>query len=167
MSPEALNDGVDEVSLIRTRDDLKENALEWSKGCSTFCLSRPEDKGSLRLALAVGRKVLVLRWRHPEEWYSLTDDTAAGFEFAAELYASDGPVTSLTLLGSRREDTDQYCRVIVGTRHHFEVLEGGGGGGGGGRGYLRGNGGASFKLMTFPHGSDGAVSAIQVREFLL
>ncbi len=51
----------------KSREDMKENALECSKACSLFCLSRKESSSCLRMAMAVGsKKVLVLKWRHPE-----------------------------------------------------------------------------------------------------
>ncbi len=68
-----------------------------------LCFSK---SSGLRLAVAVGpRKVLLLRWRHPEEWYSLTTETAEGFELKAALQlphgGADEQVRSLTILGNR------------------------------------------------------------------
>jgi hypothetical protein len=61
------------------RDELKDHALEASKGCSLYSVSRREHS-SLRLAIITGRKVLLYRWIHAEEWITFTADTVEGFE---------------------------------------------------------------------------------------
>lgn len=60
---------------------------------------REASSPNLKLAVAVGsKKIVVMKWRHQEEWYSWNNDTAEGFELLAELHASEMPLC-LTLLG--------------------------------------------------------------------
>ena len=127
----------------RSRTDLKDDAIEASKGCSVYATTRKECGGSkgLKLAFAVGRKVTVMKWRHQEEWYNLTSDTAEGFEVVAEFAVSDAAVT-LTLI----DDFEEELRVLVGTKHGFELY----------------HDSTVIKLLSLPSGSDGAVSAIEV-----
>ena len=37
------------------------------------------NHSGLRLAIIVGRKILVYSWIHAEEWITFTDDTVQGF----------------------------------------------------------------------------------------
>ena len=49
---------------------MKSNAIDSVKHCTLYCLSRRETSSSLKMAAAVGggRRVVVLKWRHAEEW---------------------------------------------------------------------------------------------------
>eukprot|EP00094_Tigriopus_californicus_P010862 TCALIF_10477-PA protein Name:"Similar to GARNL3 GTPase-activating Rap/Ran-GAP domain-like protein 3 (Gallus gallus)" AED:0.13 eAED:0.13 QI:0/0.55/0.5/0.9/1/1/10/449/994 len=146
----------------KSKSELKENGIECSKGCSVYSVSRKESSRSsgLKVAFAVGKKVMVMRWIHQEEWISMNNDTAEGFVVESELHATEAPVISLTLLepspgaqananGGEHEDNGG---ILVGTRHHFEVL--------------RPNGATPSKLLAFAHGSDGAVSAVEVHNHI-
>ena len=39
----------------------------------------------------VGKRIVVMKWRHAEAWISLTTDTADGFELEAEFHIHDSP----------------------------------------------------------------------------
>lgn len=81
----------------RTKTDMRPDVIEASKGCTLFTVSR-QGVSPLRLAYVVGRRAVLMRWRHQEEWISLTTDTAEGFELEAEVTLHETP-TLLTLLG--------------------------------------------------------------------
>merc|ERR1712156_1091070 len=81
----------------RTKNDLRSDVIESSKGCTIFTISHP-GASPLRLACAIGRRAVLMRWRHHEEWISLNTDTANGFELEAEVNLQETP-TLLTLLG--------------------------------------------------------------------
>jgi hypothetical protein len=70
---------------------------EASKGCTLFTVSR-QGMSPLRLAYSSGRRAVLMKWRHQEEWISLTTDTANGFDLEAELNLQETP-TLLTILG--------------------------------------------------------------------
>ena len=133
----------------KSREDMvkNKNAIESSKGCSLYSLSRKESSTSLHLAFAVGKRVHVLRWIHQEEWISLNADTAEGFEDVMELHASDTPVKTITILKAK-----QKLQVLVGTRSSFELLR---------------VDEPTRRLFSMPHGTDGAISAIQVESNLI
>ena len=122
-------------------------------GCSLYSLSRKASSTSLHLAFAVGKRVHVMRWIHQEEWISLNADTAEGFEGVMELHASESPVRSITLLKAPATEAkaaaSKPVQVLVGTRSSFELLR-----------YNE----SAAKVFALPHGSDGAISAIQVRD---
>jgi len=52
-------------------------------GCHLFAVSQ-SGEGELKLAVAVGRKVVLLRWKHPVVWSTWSvgsnKDVADGFE---------------------------------------------------------------------------------------
>ena len=73
------------------RDELKDQALEASKGCSLYSVSHREHS-SLRLAIITGRKVLLYRWIHAEEWIAFTADTVEGFELIKEINLVEQPL---------------------------------------------------------------------------
>ena len=135
---------------------MKDNAIECSKGCYLYSMSREESSSSLKLAMAVGsKKVIVMRWRHQEEWYSFSNETVEGFENLAEIHASETPI-AITIIGGANRDralegSNETVQVVVGTKHHFELHN------------INEDGhSSSSKLLTFEKGSYGAVSAIEV-----
>ncbi|KAL3242091.1 hypothetical protein MRX96_021462 [Rhipicephalus microplus] len=105
-------------SLVRTRTDLRDHKLERTKGCHLYALSRPGGS-HLRMAAAVGRRLLVLQWRHSAAWTtwcSASDtDTVDGFQLVRELLVPEAPAL-LTLIDS----PDNH--ICVGYRHQFDLV---------------------------------------------
>ena len=44
-----------------------------------------------RLCFAIGKRVFLMRWRHAEEWISLTTETAEGFLLESEFQVHETP----------------------------------------------------------------------------
>ena len=51
-------------------------------------MSRAEHS-SLRLAILLGKRLLLYRWLHAEEWITFSSDTVEGFELVRELNLSE------------------------------------------------------------------------------
>lgn len=111
-------DGDTGSSLVRTRSDLRDHKLERTKGCHLYALSRPGGS-HLRMAAAVGRRLLVLQWRHSAAWTTWCaasdTDTVDGFQLVRELLVPEAP-TLLTLVDS----PDNH--ICVGYRHQFDLV---------------------------------------------
>ena len=105
------------------RDELKDHALEASKGCSLYSVSHREHS-SLRLAIITGRKVLLYRWIHAEEWITFTADTVEGFELIKEINLVEQPLF-ITLIENpmdSSENNDPSGLALMGNRKGFELL---------------------------------------------
>ncbi|XP_037559223.1 GTPase-activating Rap/Ran-GAP domain-like protein 3 isoform X1 [Dermacentor silvarum] len=104
--------------LVRTRADLRDHKLERTKGCHLYALSRPGGS-HLRMAAAVGRRLLVLQWRHSAAWTTWCaasdTDTVDGFQLVRELLVPEAPAL-LTLVDS----PDNH--ICVGYRHQFDLV---------------------------------------------
>ncbi|XP_077538309.1 GTPase-activating Rap/Ran-GAP domain-like protein 3 isoform X2 [Haemaphysalis longicornis] len=111
-------DGDTGSSLVRTRSDLRDHKLERTKGCHLYALSRPGGS-HLRMAAAVGRRLLVLQWRHSAAWTTWCaasdTDTVDGFQLVRELLVPEAPAL-LTLVDS----PDNH--ICVGYRHQFDLV---------------------------------------------
>ena len=82
---------LEEAGVALGREQLRGHAMDATKGATLYAVSQPEHS-VLRLAVAVGRRVLVYRWKHQEEWLTFTEDTVQGFQLIQEV-----PASSLTL----------------------------------------------------------------------
>ncbi|XP_067000028.2 GTPase-activating Rap/Ran-GAP domain-like protein 3 [Anabrus simplex] len=111
----------------RGRQDLKENRLERTRGCHMYAISRPGGS-HLRMVVAIGKKLLVMQWRHSAAWTAWCPasdtDTVDGFQYIRELQVAEPP-TLMTLVDSSlaRSDSgvgDNY--ICVGYRHQFDVV---------------------------------------------
>lgn len=51
----------------------------------------------LRLAITVGKKVLLYSWMHAEEWMDFTIDTIQGFQLIQVLYSRDETIKQWSL----------------------------------------------------------------------
>ena len=54
---------------------------------------------SFRLCFAIQKRICLMRWRHAEEWISLTTETAEGFLLEAEFQVHETP-NVITILES-------------------------------------------------------------------
>ena len=107
------------------REELRDHALEASKGCSVYSVSH-RDHSSLRLAIITGKKILVYRWLHAEEWLTFTADTVQGFELINEINLVEQPLV-ITLIenpADNSENNDPSGLAVMGNRKGFELLQG-------------------------------------------
>lgn len=109
-------------SLVRSRSDLREHKLERTKGCHLYALSRPGGS-HLRMVAAVGRRLLVLHWRHSAAWTTWCaasdTDTVEGFQLVRELLVAEAPAV-VTLVDSPSACGDNH--ICIGYRHQFDLL---------------------------------------------
>ncbi|XP_064458202.1 GTPase-activating Rap/Ran-GAP domain-like protein 3 isoform X3 [Ornithodoros turicata] len=107
---------------VRNRSDLREHKLERTKGCHIYGISRPGGS-HLRMVVAVGRKLLVLQWRHSAAWTTWCaasdTDTVDGFQFVREIMVAEAPVV-VTLVDSPSACGDNH--ICVGYRHQFDLV---------------------------------------------
>lgn len=79
-----LNEFKDENIKVRSRFDLKERRIEKTRGCHLYATSKGGD-GYLRIAVAVGRKLLTFQWKYTAAWTSWCTtnetETVEGFIF--------------------------------------------------------------------------------------
>uniref|UniRef100_T1J194 Rap-GAP domain-containing protein n=1 Tax=Strigamia maritima TaxID=126957 RepID=T1J194_STRMM len=115
-------EGNNNIHLVRNRNDLKDHKLERSRGCHLYAISRPGGS-HLRMVVAVGRKLLLLQWRHSAAWTawcpSSDTDTVEGFQFIRELPVAEQPVL-LTLVDSSTPGGDN--QICVGYKHQFDLI---------------------------------------------
>ena len=67
-----------------------------------------------RLCFAIGKRVFLMRWRHAEEWISLTTETAEGFLLESEFQVHETPhVISILEGGSGKNRFGISCNKIM------------------------------------------------------
>lgn len=85
-----------------------------------FAVSQSGD-GELKLAVAVGKKVTLLRWKHPVVWSTWSvgsnKDVADGFETIKEVTVGEAPILMTLVFTSSHESL-----VCVGYKHQFELI---------------------------------------------
>lgn len=115
-----LTDFEDEDEEPKNRQFCKNHRVEKSKGCHLFAVSQSGD-GELKLAVAVGRKVALLRWKHPVVWSTWTvgniKDVADGFEIIKEVTVGEAPILMTLVYTSSHES-----RVCVGYKNQFDLI---------------------------------------------
>ncbi|XP_022244484.1 GTPase-activating Rap/Ran-GAP domain-like protein 3 [Limulus polyphemus] len=107
---------------VRNKTDLRDHRLEKTKGCHLYAISRPGDS-HLRMVVAIGRRLLVLQWRHSTAWTawcaSSDTDTVDGFQLIRELSVPE-PAQLITLVDSPvKGDDNQIC---VAYKHEFDLV---------------------------------------------
>lgn len=80
-----LNEFRDDTMRVRSRVDVKERRIEKTRGCHLYAISKGVD-GYLRLAVAIGRKILTFQWKYTAAWTSWCAskkdmETSDGFTF--------------------------------------------------------------------------------------
>ncbi|XP_049532559.1 GTPase-activating Rap/Ran-GAP domain-like protein 3 isoform X1 [Anopheles darlingi] len=117
-----LNEFSDDRLVQRSRIDVKERRIEKTRGCHLYAISRAGE-AHLRMAVAVGRKLLIYQWRHTAAWTSWCpnsdNDTVEGFLFLKEIHLHDLPTIMTILEGSC---PNAGLLICVGYRHHFEIV---------------------------------------------
>ncbi|KAK8750165.1 hypothetical protein OTU49_015270, partial [Cherax quadricarinatus] len=122
-----LSDFEGDEERIKGKVDLKDHRLEKTKGCHLYAISRPGGS-HLRMVVAVGRKLLILQWRHSAAWTAWCPasdtDTVEGFQFIREVCVSEAP-TIITLVDSPLVSsagglTDN--KICIGFKHHWDLV---------------------------------------------
>uniref|UniRef100_A0A182W0Z5 Rap-GAP domain-containing protein n=1 Tax=Anopheles minimus TaxID=112268 RepID=A0A182W0Z5_9DIPT len=117
-----LNEFSDDRLVQRSRIDVKERRIEKTRGCHLYAISRAGE-AHLRMAVAVGRKLLIYQWKHTAAWTSWCpnsdNDTVEGFLFLKEIHLHDSPTIMTILEGSC---PNAGLLICVGYRHHFEIV---------------------------------------------
>ncbi|XP_076359902.1 GTPase-activating Rap/Ran-GAP domain-like protein 3 isoform X2 [Tachypleus tridentatus] len=107
---------------VRNKTDIRDQRIEKTKGCHLYAISRPGDS-HLRMVVAVGRRLLVLQWRHSAAWTtwcaSSDTDTVDGFQFIRELPVAE-PAQLITLVDSPVKGGDN--QICVGYKHQFDLI---------------------------------------------
>ncbi|GIY89820.1 hypothetical protein CDAR_522612 [Caerostris darwini] len=115
-------EGEQNESLIRTKADVRDHKIERTKGCNMYALSRPGGS-HLRMVVALGRKLIILQWRHSAAWTTWCaasdTDTVDGFQFTKEISLPDTPQL-ITLVDSPVSGFDN--QICVGYRHQFDLV---------------------------------------------
>lgn len=79
-----LNEFKEDQLKIRTKFDIRDRRIEKTRGCHLYTISKGGD-GHLRMAVAVGRKMITYQWKYSAAWTSWCSnnetETADGFIF--------------------------------------------------------------------------------------
>lgn len=79
-----LNEFKTDQLKLRTKVDIRDRRIEKTRGCHLYTISKGGD-GHLRLAVAVGRKMVTFQWKYSAAWTSWCSnnetETADGFIF--------------------------------------------------------------------------------------
>lgn len=112
---------------IRAKADLKDHRLERTKGCHLYAISRPGGS-HLRMVVAVGKKLLVLQWRHSAAWTAWCPasdtDTVDGFQFIREISVAEAPVL-ITLVDSPMVSSAGGLsdnKICIGYKHQWDLV---------------------------------------------
>ncbi|XP_037029821.1 GTPase-activating Rap/Ran-GAP domain-like protein 3 isoform X2 [Bradysia coprophila] len=118
-----LNEFKDDQLKLRTKNDIRDRRIDKTRGCHLYTISKGGD-GHLRIAVAVGRKMLTFQWKYSAAWTSWCSnnetETADGFIFLREMTLHDVPTIMTILEGPA--STNSGCLTCVGFKHHFEVV---------------------------------------------
>ncbi|GAB6031593.1 hypothetical protein CHUAL_009358 [Chamberlinius hualienensis] len=118
-----LSDFDDNIcSFARSKCDLKDHKLERTKGCHLYSVSRAGGS-HLRVVVAVGKKLLIMQWRHSAAWTawcpSSDTDTVDGFQYIREISITESPVLMTLIDNSMMNEDNQIC---VGYKHQFDLI---------------------------------------------
>lgn len=130
--PQPHSSGDDSVAVLATRSraDVRSRRMEKTRGCHLHTVARGPD-GLLRMAVAVGRKVLTYQWRYSAAWAAWSPriaepkaDVSDGWILVREQQMSEVP-TILTILESTTERGPTICvgfkwvvlRLLVQIKH--------------------------------------------------
>ncbi|KFM72712.1 GTPase-activating Rap/Ran-GAP domain-like protein 3, partial [Stegodyphus mimosarum] len=115
-------EGEHNESVVRSKSDVRDHKIERTKGCHLYALSRPGGS-HLRMVVAVGKKLIILQWRHSAAWTTWCaasdTDTVDGFQFTREISLSETPQL-ITLVDSPVSGFDN--QICVGYRHQFDLV---------------------------------------------
>lgn len=79
-----LSEFRDDRAKIRSRTDVRDRRIEKTRGCHLYTISKGGD-GHLRLAVAVGKKMITFQWKYTAAWTSWCanneTETVEGFLF--------------------------------------------------------------------------------------
>lgn len=79
-----LSEFQDDEIDCRSRVDIRDRRIEKTRGCHLYSISK-SGEAHLRMAIAVGKKLLLFQWKHTAAWTSWCpnsdNDTVDGFTF--------------------------------------------------------------------------------------
>ncbi|XP_058447300.1 GTPase-activating Rap/Ran-GAP domain-like protein 3 isoform X3 [Malaya genurostris] len=117
-----LNEFADDKLGQRSRIDVKDRRIDKTRGCHLYAISRAGE-AHLRMAVAVGRKLLIFQWKHTAAWTSWCpnsdNDTVDGFIFLKEITLHELPSIMTILEGACPNSGLLIC---VGFRNCFEIV---------------------------------------------
>jgi hypothetical protein len=120
-----LNEFKKDSIVIRSRTDVKDRRIDKTRGCHLYSLSRPGE-AHLRMVVGVGKKILLLQWKHTAAWTSWCpssdNDTVDGFLILKEIHLHDTPTIITILEDSNRARNTTGQLFCVGFKHHFEIV---------------------------------------------
>ncbi|XP_048586836.1 GTPase-activating Rap/Ran-GAP domain-like protein 3 isoform X2 [Nematostella vectensis] len=115
-----LSDLEEDEDVVFTREDCKKHKLDRTKGCHLFAALRSSQP--LFLAVACGRKVALLKWKHPLVWSSWAvgnvRDMTEGFELIREVTFSE-PAILLTILLTESQEP----LLCAGYKNNFDLVQ--------------------------------------------
>nr|XP_045581398.1 GTPase-activating Rap/Ran-GAP domain-like protein 3 [Procambarus clarkii] len=122
-----LSDFEGDEERVKVKVDLKDHRLERTKGCHLYAISRPGGS-HLRTVVAVGRKLLILQWRHSAAWTAWCPasdtDTVDGFQFIREVSVCEAPsiitLVDSPLVSSAGGLTDN--KICIGYKHQWDLV---------------------------------------------
>ncbi|OQV22375.1 GTPase-activating Rap/Ran-GAP domain-like protein 3 [Hypsibius exemplaris] len=114
-----LKDFESEPTAFYTKSDCKDHRVEGTKGCLFFTLNRPGGN-FLRMAVAMGRKVILLQWKHSaaHSVMSHNEELLDGFVPLQELSLTETP-SILTLIDGFNGSESRVC---VGYKNCFDLI---------------------------------------------
>ncbi|CAM1314470.1 GARNL3 (predicted) [Pycnogonum litorale] len=108
-------------NVVIMKLDLKEHKLDKTRGTHLYAISRPGGS-HLRMVVAVGRKLMLMQWRHSAAWTawcpSSDTDTVEGFHVIREISVAETP-TLMTLVDGSTGSENQIC---IGYKHQFDLI---------------------------------------------
>ncbi|XP_055614339.1 uncharacterized protein LOC129760704, partial [Uranotaenia lowii] len=117
-----LNEFTSDRVAMRSRIDVKDRRIEKTRGCHLYAISRAGE-AHLRMAVSVGRKLMIFQWKHTAAWTSWCpnsdNDTVEGFMFLKEITLHDVSTIMTILEGSCPNSGLLIC---VGFKNSFEVV---------------------------------------------
>ncbi|XP_037917426.1 GTPase-activating Rap/Ran-GAP domain-like protein 3 [Hermetia illucens] len=118
-----LREFTEDSIRVRSRVEVKERRIDRTRSCHLFSTSNVSG-GHLRIAVAVGKKILLFQWKHTAAWASWCPEndteTVDGFIFLKEVSLHDVPTIVTLLEGPTNTNTGGL--MCVGFKHHFEIV---------------------------------------------
>ncbi|XP_065313110.1 GTPase-activating Rap/Ran-GAP domain-like protein 3 isoform X2 [Gordionus sp. m RMFG-2023] len=113
--------GQENQTLIRNRNQCKENKIETTRGCHMYAANRPSST-RLKVAVCISKKLLLMEWKHLaywSSWYPQSDfDIVEGFQYIKEITLPDVPQAMVWLDAEKAENT----YICAGYKNYFDII---------------------------------------------
>ncbi|CAG0891262.1 unnamed protein product [Cyprideis torosa] len=105
-----------------SKSDIRDYKIPQSRGCHLYALSKAENP-NVKLAVAIGKRLLLYQWKHSAAWSELLTDSEAsaypnGFQCLREFTLSEIP-SMVTLIENGPQDQPLICLSV---KNSFEIL---------------------------------------------